>query len=348
MISAHPPVLVTGGAGFIGCNLADKLAGEGENVLVFDSLRRPGVSANLAWLRARHPRRISAAIADVRDATAVADAARVAVAVFHFAAQVAVTSSIVDPLDDFQVNLCGTVNLLEALRGRRIPVIFASTNKVYGELDGIELVKAARGWFPRNRSLARDGINEEQRLDLRTPYGCSKGAADQYILDYARQFGVPGVVMRMSCIYGPRQLGTEDQGWVAHFLLRAIAGEPITIYGDGHQIRDVLHVDDAVRTYIAAWRNIGRIAGQAFNLGGGPANAVSLIELIQDVAGLLGHEVPVSFAEWRPNDQRWFVADPRRVRAALGLPAPMDWRAGVSALLRLFLSSREMKRAIPA
>ena len=347
-MGGRPSVLVTGGAGFIGCNLADRLAREGENVLVFDSLARPGVEANLQWLHRRHPRRVSSINADIRDAAAIADAARQACAVFHLAAQVAVTTSMVDPATDFGVNLQGTFNLLEALRSRKVPLVFASTNKVYGELEGLELVRCEQGWMPRDPAIARSGITEDQNLDFRTPYGCSKGGADQYVLDYARHFAVPATVLRMSCIYGPRQLGTEDQGWVAHFLLRALAGEPITIYGDGAQMRDVLHVDDALQAYLGAWQRMDRVAGRAFNLGGGPRNAISLLQLTRHIGSLLGREVRVHFSDWRPNDQRWFVADPRRAWQALGLPAPLDWRAGVGSLLRYFAAAQDKQRAIPA
>lgn len=334
VVGSRPPVLVTGGAGFIGSNLAERLAGQGENVLIFDSLARPGVEANLAWLRTRHPRRIAVVTADIRDAAAVADAVRESRAVFHFAAQVAVTTSMENPRHDMEVNLLGTFNLLEALRRQPLPLVFASTNKVYGELEDVMLICGAEGYRPVDATLAEHGVSERYRLDFRTPYGCSKGAADQYVLDYARQYGIPAAVLRMSCIYGPRQLGTEDQGWVAHFALRALAGEPITIYGDGQQVRDVLHVDDAVRAYMAARDAIGKISGQAFNLGGGPANAISLLTLIRHFAGELGIRPNIRFAAWRPNDQRWFVADASRARAMLNLPQPISWSAGTASLLR--------------
>jgi CDP-paratose 2-epimerase len=338
------PVLITGGAGFIGSALADRLAAEGEHVLVLDSLARPGTEGNLAWLRARHPARVAAVIADVRDADAVADAAREACAVFHLAAQVAVTTSLADPIADLQVNLLGTVTLLEALRRHPRPLVYASTNKVYGGLHDVVLTRSTDAYAAEDQHLARHGIDESRPLQFCTPYGCSKGAADQYVLDYAESFGLPSAVLRMSCIYGPRQLGTEDQGWVAHFALRAVAGEPLTIYGDGRQVRDILFIDDAVSAYIACWRRIGDVSGHAFNLGGGPANAVSLLALLRHVEAELGHPVARRFAPWRPNDQRWFVADARRARAALGLAAPLDWREGVARLLRSFAE----RQAVPA
>lgn len=330
------PVLITGGAGFIGSALADHLAAQGEDVLILDSLARPGVEANLEWLRRRHKRRISCAMVDVRDVHAVATAAGDARAVFHFAAQVAVTTSLEDPVSDLQVNLVGTVTLLEAIKGRRVPLIFASTNKVYGGLPDIALTTGPDAYWPIDERWSRAGIDETRPLRFCTPYGCSKGGADQYVLDYAESFGVPTAVLRMSCIYGPRQLGTEDQGWVAHFALKTLAREPIIIYGDGRQVRDILYIDDAVAAYVAAWRNIGRISGEAFNLGGGPDNAVSLRQLLRFVERQLGYRPDCRLAPWRPNDQRWFVADARRIRAALGLPRPVEWRDGVARLLRSF------------
>jgi CDP-paratose 2-epimerase len=327
------PVLITGGAGFIGCNLADRLAGEGCEVIVYDALARPGVERNLEWLLARHGGRISAIVADIRDEPRLGRAVREAGAVFHMAAQVAVTTSLDDPSEDFTVNACGTFNLLEAVRRqeRPLPVVFASTNKVYGDLADLGFTMAGDRYRPGG-PVAESGIDESRPLDFHTPYGCSKGAADQYVLDYARSYGIPAAVLRMSCIYGRRQMGNEDQGWVAHFLIRAIAGDTLTIYGDGRQVRDILDVGDAVDAYVRAWRQIDAVQGRAFNLGGGPANAVSLIELIDHIGALTGREVPLDFRPWRAGDQRWFVADVRAARAALGLPAPRPWRLGVAAL----------------
>jgi CDP-paratose 2-epimerase len=340
-------VLITGGAGFIGCNLADRLASEGCRVRIFDALARPGVEDNLAWLVARHGARIEPVIADVRDAAALADAVRGADAAFHFAAQVAVTTSMTDPASDLAINVLGTFNLLEAVRALRepIPVIFASTNKVYGDLAAFGSKLTADGYAPEDAALARHGVAETQPLDFHTPYGCSKGAADQYVLDYARSFGAPTAVLRMSCIYGERQMGTEDQGWVAHFLIRALEGRAITLYGDGHQVRDVLHVGDAVAAYVGAWRNIERIQGRVFNLGGGPANAVSLRRLLDHVSHLLGREVEFHFDDWRPGDQRWFIADTRAADTALALPPKLDWRAGVERLTAWLAAERGLRAA---
>ena len=334
MIGKMRRVLITGGAGFIGCNIADRLAREGHEVVVFDALSRPGVEENLAWLQANHGGRIHSVVADIRDAQAVAAAAADVDAVFHLAAQVAVTTSLGDPLQDFDINIRGTLNLLEALRrkGRRTPLIFASTNKVYGDLRDIELERCNDAYLPAAPTIRRYGISETRPLDFHTPYGCSKGAADQYVLDYARSYGLPTCVLRMSCIYGPRQMGTEDQGWVAHFLIRALRDQPISIYGDGRQVRDILHVSDAVRAYVAALRNIEAIKGRAFNLGGGSANAVSLRRLVARIERVIGRRVALSFDDWREGDQRYFVADTRAIRASLDLPPPMAWQDGIADL----------------
>jgi CDP-paratose 2-epimerase len=334
MSEATRPILVTGGAGFIGSNLADRLASDGHSVVVFDALARPGVERNLAWLKARHPDRITAITADIRDDVAVAEAAENASAVFHLAAQVAVTTSLVDPVEDFDINVRGALSLLEVLRkrGDRTPLIFASTNKVYGDLADIPLDVVNDAYHPRDPHVRTRGVGEDRPLDFHTPYGCSKGAADQYVLDYARSFDVPTCVLRMSCIYGPRQMGTEDQGWVAHFLIRALRGEPISIYGDGRQVRDILNVADAVQAYLSAWQRIDAVQGRAFNLGGGPANAVSLRQLIQHIEGLVGRKVELDYGDWRAGDQRYFVSDAAAAKRALGLPQPLDWRTGVAQL----------------
>jgi CDP-paratose 2-epimerase len=333
-------VLVTGGAGFIGCNLADRLAADGYEVIVLDALLRDGVHRNLAWLKSRHGSRIVHLAKDTRDARAVEEAARGVKAVFHMAAQVAVTTSLMDPVEDFEINVRGGLNVLEAARRAQAPVIFASTNKVYGDLADVQLEASSDAYRPLDGTLRVRGVSEQRPLDFHTPYGCSKGAADQYVLDYARSFGLPTCVMRMSCIYGPHQMGTEDQGWVAHFLIRALEGQSISIYGDGRQVRDILHVGDAVEAYVSAWRRIEAVRGRAYNLGGGPANAVSLVQLIGHIEELTGRKIELNFSDWRAGDQRYYVSDPSAARRDLGLGEPRDWRRGVAELAEWLATER--------
>ena len=336
-------VLVTGGAGFIGSNLADRLAEAGHRVVVYDALSRPGVERNLAWLQRRHgPAAIAAIKADIRDRDRLTAAARDADAVFHLAAQVAVTTSLAAPIEDFDTNVGATLTLLEALRDRAtpVPLVFASTNKVYGDLADVALVRTGDAYVPADAAVRDSGVGEDRRLDFHTPYGCSKGAADQYVLDYARSFGVPTAVLRMSCIYGPRQMGTEDQGWVAHFAIRALERETVSVFGDGCQVRDVLDVGDAVAAYLAAWRNIERVRGRAFNLGGGPANAISLRQLLRHLERLTGHAVAVEHADWRAGDQKYYVSDTRAAARDLGLSRARPWRDGVAALVGWLAAER--------
>jgi CDP-paratose 2-epimerase len=327
--------LVTGGAGFVGSNLVNRLAGEGRRVRILDNLSRPGVERNADWLRRQHGGRIELLRADVRDEAALEQALRGVDTVFHFAAQVAVTTSLDDPRDDFQVNLGGTFGLLEAVRRRPRPprLFFTSTNKVYGSLPDVELRRDAQRYAPAREEVHGRGISEARPLDFHSPYGCSKGAADQYVLDYSRSFGLETVVFRMSCIYGPRQFGTEDQGWVAYFLLRALAGKPITLYGDGRQVRDILFVEDLVEAFRRAERRLPEIAGHAFNVGGGPENTISLLELLDLIAELTGRRPEVEHAPWRTGDQRYYVSDTRRLQELTGWRPRVGVRQGVARLL---------------
>jgi CDP-paratose 2-epimerase len=326
--------LVTGGAGFIGTNLTDRLLRDGERVRIVDDLSRPGVEENLRWLEARHRGRLEVMIADLRE-PAVARAAVAGVAsAFHLAAQVAVTTSLDEPVHDFEVNLAGTVNLLEAARTLTRPpaILFTSTNKVYGDLADVALRDTGVRYEPLDEEIRRRGVSEARPLDFSTPYGCSKGAADQYVLDYAKSYGLATVVFRMSCIYGPHQQGTEDQGWVAHFARSALSEEPITLYGDGRQVRDVLYVEDLVEAMLAARRGIGGLAGQAFNMGGGPARAVSLREVIDQIGTLGGAAPEITYGPWRTGDQRYYVSDTSRFRAATGWRPRVDPRTGIERL----------------
>jgi CDP-paratose 2-epimerase len=336
------PVLITGGSGFIGTNLAHRLLADGRGVLIFDNLARPGVEQNLRWLRDTHGKMVQVVIADVRDAVAVRQAVDQASQIFHFAAQVAVTTSLTDPLEDFEVNARGTVNVLEAIRAQidPPPLVFTSTNKVYGALEDVGLRRRNLRYEPTDPSLRQTGVSENRPLDFHSPYGCSKGAADQYVLDYARSYGLPAVVFRMSCIYGAHQFGTEDQGWVAHFLIRALEGRPITLYGDGRQVRDILSVDDLVAAFLLAQQHMASESGQAFNIGGGPRNTVSLLELLNLIAEILGQKPEVQFDEWRTGDQRYYVSDTSKFRRATGWKPEVSVPEGLERLHRWLNESR--------
>lgn len=312
--------LITGGAGFVGVNLADRLLSEGRSVLVFDNLSRDGVQNNLFWLKEKYRENLQVMIADIRDKEAVTQAVQGAEQVFHFAAQVAVTSSLVNPYHDFEVNALGTLNLLEALRHteHQPPVVFTSTNKVYGDLEDIGLTLNGTRYYPENSVFRANGISEERNLDFHSPYGCTKGVADQYILDYSRTFGLKTVVFRMSCIYGPHQFGTEDQGWVAHFLIQALKDNPITLYGDGKQVRDILYVEDLVNAFMLAQQHMDTISGNAFNIGGGVKNTISLLELIKMIGKVSGKKPNVLFDDWRPSDQKYYVSDFSKFKKSTG------------------------------
>jgi CDP-paratose 2-epimerase len=331
-MSGH--TLITGGAGFIGTNLAHRLLSEGVRVLVLDSLARPGVERNLHRLSQAHGSLLDVDVADVRDRGAVRRAVRGAERVVHLAAQVAVTTSLEDPLEDFEVNARGTLNVLDALR--RLddppPLLYASTNKVYGSLGDIALESDGRRYRPTDPHIHDHGIDEHRPLDFQSPYGCSKGAADQYVIDHARSYGLRATVFRMSCVYGPSQLGTEDQGWVAHFLISALKREPITIFGDGQQVRDVLFIDDLVDAVLLAFDSMDAVSGRAFNIGGGPSRTASLLELLDVITELTGVITPVRLAPWRPGDQRYYVSDSARFSALTGWRARHDVATGMRML----------------
>jgi CDP-paratose 2-epimerase len=336
------PVLITGGCGFIGTNLAERLLESGRSVLLYDNLSRPGVERNLRTLRDAHRTHLHVETGDVRDRYRLRRAAERAEQVFHFAAQVAVTTSLTDPSEDLAINAGGTLNLLEALRSLRNPppLVFTSTNKVYGSLDDLKLRIRGKRYEPENQDLAARGISERQPLDLHSPYGCSKGVADQYVLDYARTFSLPAVVFRMSCIYGPHQHGNEDQGWVAHFLMRALEGEPITIYGDGMQVRDILYVRDLVNALLLAQSRMDTIAGRAFNIGGGPGNALSLLELIDFIGELDGRKPRILLRPTRIADQRYYVTDSARFQSETGWFPAVAAQRGVELLYHWLLDRK--------
>ncbi len=337
-------VLITGGAGFVGSNLAQRVLGAGGQVTVVDSLVRAGTERNLAWLQHLGGDRLHFVRGDVRDGQLLADvlAATQPDAVFHFAAQVAVTTSVHDPRTDFEVNALGTFNVLEAARRLRRPppIFFTSTNKVYGGLEDVAVVAGPTRWAFRDRP---QGIDESQPLDFHSPYGCSKGAADQYVRDYARIYGLQTVVFRMSCIYGPRQFGNEDQGWVAHFLISALMQRPLTIYGDGKQVRDILFVSDLVDAFQAAYARIDTVAGEVFNIGGGPANTLAIwSEFAPYIQRLAGHLPPLHFAEIRPGDQAVYISDTRKAAAQLGWTPVIGVSEGISRLYSWIRENRTL------
>jgi CDP-paratose 2-epimerase len=344
-VRAPRRALVTGGAGFVGTNLASRLIADGCDVVVLDNLSRPGVTDNLRWLRNKYGRRVRVEIGDVCAPWTLRRALGGVSEVYHLAAQVAVTTSLDAPTEDFRVNAEGTLRLLEEIR--RLPepafLLFTSTNKVYGALPDLKLERNGTRWQPRDSGIRANGLCEGRPLDFCTPYGCSKGSADQYVLDYAKSYGVPSVVFRMSCIYGPHQHGTEDQGWVAHFAIRALKGQPITLYGDGGQVRDILFVEDLVEAMQLAREHVGAIAGRAFNIGGGPANAVSLLEVVELLADL-GTPADVHFADERPGDQRYYVANTSRFADATGWRAEVDAQDGIERLHRWLGDERLLRR----
>jgi CDP-paratose 2-epimerase len=326
--------VITGGAGFIGTNVASRLVEDGMPVVVLDNLSRPGVERNLNWLLETYGTRVRFEQGDIRDREVLRRVLPGARKVVHLAAQVAVTTSLDEPLHDFGVNAEGTITLLEELRRLDRPpfLLFTSTNKVYGSLPDLPLELVDNRWSPSDPALRERGLSEAQPLDFCTPYGCSKGAADQYVLDYAKSYGLPAVVFRMSCIYGPHQHGTEDQGWVAHFAIKNLRGEPITLYGDGAQVRDILFVDDLVDAMMLAHEHVATTAGRAFNMGGGAENAVSLLEVLDLLGELTGDAAAVSFEGERAGDQRYYVADSGRFRAATGWRPTIAAREGVERL----------------
>jgi len=336
------PILITGGCGFIGTNLADRILSDGGSVLLFDNLSRPGVERNLNWLKTTHGDGVWIEAADVQDPHILRNAVHRAAQVFHFAAQVAVTTSLTNAVHDFEVNARGTLNLLEAIRDtdNPPPLVFTSTNKVYGGLSDVKLRLSGGRYEPEDDAIRESGVSEQRPLDFHSPYGCSKGAADQYVIDYARTFGLPAVVFRMSCIYGPHQFGNEDQGWVAHLLIRAMQNQPITIFGDGFQVRDVLFVEDLVDAFLLAQKKMSSITGQAFNIGGGPSNTMSLVELLGMIEKMTGDKPIVRHGAWRPGDQRYYVSDTRLFQQSMGWSAKVGVRDGVQRLYDWLLEER--------
>ncbi len=343
-VESQKHFLITGGAGFIGTNLAKHLLQLGHVVTVFDSLARDGVESNIRWLKDNFSSNLNIIIGDVRNKFVLDEAVKGVDMVYHFAAQVAVTTSFEDPMADFEINARGTFNLLHALKNLSSPppILFTSTNKVYGRMSHVELELQNNRYLPEDEKLRANGFDENCPLDFCSPYGCSKGTADQYVLDYAREQGLKGVVFRMSCIYGPHQCGNEDQGWVAHFLLNALKGKDITIYGDGNQVRDILYVQDLVQAMVIACNKMDKLTGEAFNIGGGTANSHSLREVIALIEGHLNKKIDLDYQGWRPGDQRYYVSDFGKFTRLTG------WRPKINAadglrLLEHWLSDNSKK-----
>ncbi len=326
--------LITGGAGFIGSNYANRLLERGEDVTIFDNLSRDGTEKNLEWLYMQHGKNAFQFIqGDVRDRQAIEEAVSGKQVIVHLAAQVAVTTSVTDPREDFEINGLGTFNTLEAARktNEKPIMLYASTNKVYGGMENVRVKEEPTRYayvdYP-------DGINELYALDFHSPYGCSKGCGDQYVRDYQRMYGIRSVVFRQSCIYGTRQFGIEDQGWLAWFVIAAVQNKPITIYGDGKQVRDVLFVEDLLNAYDAAVANIDQAAGEVFNVGGGPANTISVWkEFAPILEKKLGKKIPTDVSTWRPGDQKIYVSDISKAKDILQWQPKVGVEEGISRLV---------------
>jgi len=323
---------ITGGAGFIGCNSADHFLKQGHDVIIFDNLSRIGSQRNLDWLNQNHGERLEFYQGDVRNYDQLREQVEGSDVVLHLASQVAVTTSVEDPREDFEINALGTFNVLEAVRNNcpEAAFLYASTNKVYGGLTSVNIAeRESRYEFVE----FTEGIPENFPLDFHSPYGCSKGAGDQYVIDYARIYGLRSVAIRQSCIYGERQFGVEDQGWIAHMIIAALLGRPITIFGNGKQVRDILHVSDLIRAYDKIIERIDDIAGLAINVGGGSSNTISIWSEFRVVLeSLLGHSAAVSYEDVRPGDQLVFVSDNHRANALLDWQPEVTSQKGIAAL----------------
>jgi len=342
-------ILVTGGAGFIGANLANRLLGRGHRVSILDDFSRPGIERNVEWLREEHGDALNVVTGSVTDADVCAAATRDAEVVYHLAAQTAVTTSVRNPRQDFEINALGTLNVLEGVRaaGRKAVVVYSSTNKVYGEMEEVPTVEGETGYAYRDLA---NGVPETQPLDFHSPYGCSKGAADQYVRDYARIYGLPTVVFRQSCIYGPRQMGVEDQGWLAWFVIALVTGKSITIFGNGKQVRDVLYIDDLCDAYELAVQHIATTSGQVYNIGGGPGNRMSIWwDFKPMVEAVLGRSVPdPAFDTTRPGDQPIFVADIGKAGRDFGWTPKVSAPEGIRHLTEWVLANRDIFAPVSA
>jgi CDP-paratose 2-epimerase len=334
--------LITGGAGFIGTNLSDYYLSKNKNVTIFDNFSRHGARENVEYLRQRHGDLLTVIEGDIRrDDKKLLELVEKCEVVYHQAAQVAVTTSVKNPREDFEANALGTFNVLEAVRlsAAKPMLIYSSTNKVYGNMMDLEIVENDGRYAYARLS---EGVPETRPLDFYSPYGCSKGAGDQYVIDYARIYGLETIVFRQSCIYGPHQFGIEDQGWVAWFAIRAMKNLPITIYGDGKQVRDVLCIDDLIRAYEFAIDNIANIGGQVYNIGGGPGNTLSLLELIGILEEHFGRKLKYNYDEWRPGDQRIYVSCIKKANKDFEWKPKVSPLEGVSKLVKWLIENQHL------
>lgn len=324
-------LLITGGAGFIGSNLACHFSRKNYKVTIFDNFERKGTVDNSDWLKRNFPK-LKIIKGDIRRMKDVREAVKAKDIIFHMSAQVAVTTSVSDPRTDFEINALGTFNLLESARitGNKHLVIFASTNKVYGGMEEVRIIEKGGKYLYKDFPF---GISEKRQLDFHSPYGCSKGAADQYIRDYERIYDIPTVVFRQSCIYGPRQFGIEDQGWIAWFIIATTLGKPITIYGDGKQVRDVLYVDDLVKLFEKAVDNPKICRGKVYNVGGGMKNTLSVwSEFGPILEKLFKRKIKPRFSSWRPGDQKVYISDIGFVISELGWKPKIGVVEGITRL----------------
>jgi CDP-paratose 2-epimerase len=327
-------VFITGGAGFIGVNIADFYLKQGDKIVIFDNLSRKGVKYNLEWLKTRGE--IEFIKGDIRNYDEIKEAIRKHADmnyIFHEAAQVAVTFSVADPKEDFDINAAGTLNVLEAYRryAPQASFVYASTNKVFGSLEDLKIKESDKRYDIDDERYGK-GITEARELDFHSPYGCSKGSADQYVRDFGRIYGLNTIVFRQSCIYGTHQFGIEDQGWVAWFILRILLGRPLTIYGTGKQVRDLLFVEDLVEGYDAALKNIDKTKGQIYNMGGGFNNSISLLEFMAFLGEMLGKKVEYSFSDWRHGDQKVFIANTEKAKHDFDWESKTDYKKGIKKL----------------
>lgn len=339
-------ILITGGAGFIGVNLSHHLLSKTDNlVVIYDNLSRRGVEHNIQWLESLKYKNLQFIKGDIRDYKKLKEVVKGCNEVYHLAAQVAVTSSVKDPVDDFEINALGTLYLLEAIR-KNCPgaiVIFASTNKVYGELQHIKL-KEGKTRYILSGNIK--GISENENLDFHSPYGCSKGTADQYVRDYHRIYGIKTVVFRQSCIYGAHQYGNEDQGWVAHFIIKSLLGKKINIYGDGKQVRDLLEIKDLINAYLLATKNIEKVKGEIYNIGGGLKNTFSLLEFIDFLSKVLKKDIKYDFFPWRPGDQKVFISDNTKLKNDLMWEPKISPEKGIEKLINWIKNNIDIIRKV--